>query len=177
MQKYPQKAFHRNSQSLQDGIKEKTLFPKKLRPAVDRAIRYVDYLSRRTGNPAVPLDSYSYYNFSGWKGKSWAKETQNKSWYDWISDQWGPRVVQSFLLDDPLTKMLREEAATSNFYSWKIPFDPAYRESSQLEIDFNSGPSQFIRRVRRQLAKQSPQSKGERKDSTYKNNTNRKAET
>lgn len=73
---------------------------------------------------------------------------QNQTWMEWISDQWGFRV-ESFL-KDPLTNMLQEEAKTNIFYSWKIPFEPKYAESNDLEHDFNSGPPVFIQRIRRE---------------------------
>lgn len=154
-QKYPQKKFHRKIPFSEERDEKKTVFPEQIRPIVDRAIRYVNYLSRRTGNPAVPLDNYSYYNHSGWKG-SQPTQAQNQSWYEWASDQWGSRVVQSFL-EDPLTKMLREEVESNSFYSWRIPFDSAYPESSQLELDFNSGPPEFIRHVRHKMTKRPSQ--------------------
>jgi hypothetical protein len=96
----------------------------------------------------MPLNSYSYYNQSSWKGSPARAAVQNsQTWIEWISNQWGYRV-ESFL-KDPLTQMLRDEGETNIFYSWNIPFASAFAESNELERDFNSGPPPFIQQLRK----------------------------
>jgi hypothetical protein len=136
-QKYPPKKFHRKSRSGEEWDGH-IVFPERIRNALDRAIRYVDYLTQQTANRGAPLNSYSYYNQSSWKGSLPAVAAQNQTWMEWISDQWGFKV-ESFL-KDPLTQMLRDEAETNIFYNWKIPFASTFAESNELERDFNSGP-------------------------------------
>lgn len=143
-QKYPHSKFHRKGQ-YDEPWNENMVFPERIRLPMDRAIRYVDYLTRRKGNRAVPLESYSYYNHSGRRSTS-PTATQDASWSQWLTDQWGYRVVQSFL-EDPLTKQLREEAVSGSFYVSNIPFDSRYQESDQLQQDYNAGPPPFIQRI------------------------------
>ena len=146
-QKYPPKKFHRKSRPGEEWD-ERKVFPERIRHAIDRAIRYVDYVTQQTGNRGMPLNSYSYYNQSSWKGSPARAAVQNsQTWIEWISNQWGYRV-ESFL-KDPLTQMLRDEGETNIFYSWNIPFASAFAESNELERDFNSGPPPFIQQLRK----------------------------
>ncbi|XP_046655773.1 WSC domain-containing protein 1-like [Daphnia pulicaria] len=145
IEKYPPKKFHRKNR-LGEELDEKAIFPERMRHVLDRAIRYVDYLTQQTGNRGLPLDNYSYYNQSSWKGSQPARTVPNQTWIEWISDQWGFRVES--LLKDPLTQMLRDEAEANIFYSWNIPFASAFNESKELERDFNSGPPLFIQQFR-----------------------------
>lgn len=144
-QKYPPKKFHRKNR-FDEELDENAIFPERMRHVLDRAIRYVDYLTQQTGNRGLPLDSYSYYNQSSWKGSQPARTVPNQTWIEWISDQWGFRVES--LLKDPLTQMLRDEAEANIFYTWNIPFASTFNESKELERDFNSGPPLFIQQFR-----------------------------
>lgn len=143
--KYPQAKFRRKSRSTEAGIP-----PLPVREAVDRAIRYADFIIRRSGNPALPLDSYSYYNNSGRKKGPPAKYEEEQSWYEWIasaySTQWSSRFKS--VVEDPLTSLMREEASAGIFYSWALRIDPNFTERIQLGSDFNSGPPPYIRRIR-----------------------------
>ncbi len=136
--KYPQLKFRRKSHSKKDYpiIQDRSW--------VDRAIRYVDHLVQSTGNPPLPLEHYNK-DQTGRKDKD--PESGSTSWIDWISEtytQWGPRAIQSFV-QDPMTRMMRQEASGGAvFYSWRIPFEPGWPESVQLDRDFNSGPPPYI---------------------------------
>ncbi|XP_057378355.1 sialate:O-sulfotransferase 1-like [Daphnia carinata] len=147
IQKHPLKKFHRKSR-IEGQWDTNRVFPDQIRPLLDRAIRYVDYLTQKTGNGAIPLNRYSNYNKSSWKGPLPTRVADSQTWMEWISDQWG-FSVESFM-KDPLTNMLKEEAITNIFYSWKIPFASKYAESNDLERDFNSDPPLFIQRIRQE---------------------------
>ena len=41
------------------------VFPEKWRKTIDRAIRYVDFISRKVGHPPLPLKYYNLYNSPG----------------------------------------------------------------------------------------------------------------
>lgn len=149
--KYPQAKFRRKGRS---GVAEESFLSGVDRTKVDRAIRYVDYLirSKTDGNPPLPLDLYSYYNGSDRiKGKRRAElehSNDQQSWTDWLTDiyyRWGSDVIQSTTEKDPLAQMTSDGARGGGmFYTWQLPFDPAYDESTELEQDFNSGPPDYI---------------------------------
>lgn len=141
MQKYPQARFQRKKGRSREQWSTKKAFPEEIRPTVDRAIRYVDYLSRQSGLQPIPLERYNFYEHS--ERTTEAPQAGDLSWYEWLSYQWGSRVVKSFI-EDPLTTAMREEAASGGFYAWRIPFERDYNETPALERDFNSGPLQTI---------------------------------
>lgn len=122
------------------------MFPQRARQSVDRAIRYVDYITRQMGNRRLPIESYSYYNQSSRKGSPHVLENK-PGWMEWVSGQLSFKIQA--IVEDPLTKMFRQQAESNDFYDWKIPFDPQFGESSQLEEDFNSGTPDYINRIRR----------------------------
>ena len=137
-------------------------FPLHLRPIIDRAIRYADFLIQRTRNPSAPLANYHYFNNNKeifntvpdlddetkYKDQE-DEEGNNKTWYDWWQETFnqlgGSRLLHALNLEkyDPLTNIMYSNA-THAFYNWKIPIDPHYPEHLQLGQDFNSNPPPFI---------------------------------
>ena len=173
LKKYPQNKFHRKSRPNKELVQgEKVPFPFQLRPAIDRAIRYVDFLIQRTKNPPAPLALYHYFNNSALvvghdendpgnlnqvqvKHKKLTDDQgKEQTLYDWLQYAYnqlgGSRLLNSFV-EDPLTKLMKAEAASDAFYHWRIPIDPHYAERVQLERDFNSGPPLYISYQKQQL--------------------------
>lgn len=146
-QNHPQGKFQRRKGRWREQWSADKAFPDEMRSSIDRAIRYVDYLARRAGQPPVPFQSYGFYERAA-EATATATPADDTSWLEWLSRQWASRVVKS-LIEDPLTAALRDGAQAGGLYAWRVPLEPGHNETQALERDFNSGPPPSVLHYRR----------------------------